>query len=50
MEHRYKAALQNIYRDKLTKPISSKYKDHLFPVGWSYAESVNDSKVPEEPM
>jgi hypothetical protein len=39
MEHRYKAALRNIYKEKLTNSISSEYKDHLFPVGWSYAES-----------
>jgi hypothetical protein len=38
MEHRYKAALRNLYKSKLTKTVSSEYRDHLFPIGWSYAE------------
>jgi len=45
MEHRYKAALRNIYKEKLTNSISSEYKDHLFPVGWSYAETVSEPSV-----
>lgn len=38
MEYRYKAALRNIYKAKLTNTISSNYREHLFPVGWSYAQ------------
>jgi len=36
MEHRYKDALRDLYKLKLTKSISSDYREHLFGVGWFY--------------
>jgi hypothetical protein len=38
MEHRYKSALRDLYKNKLTKTVSSEYRDHLFPIGWAYAQ------------
>jgi len=36
MEQKFKEALQNHYRLKLTKSPAREYRDHLYPLGWSY--------------
>lgn len=46
MEHRYKNALQSIYKAKLAKTISPDYREHLFSNGWFYTSLKEIKTIP----
>lgn len=55
MEHRYKDALRELYKLKLTKNISADYREHLFGLGWFYKPiavevSPEEKNIPVEKL
>jgi uracil-DNA glycosylase family 4 len=50
MEADYKAALRSAYKLKLTKTQGREYRDHLFPIGWSYRAVSAKSATIEKPV